>query len=292
MDEGRPTGADGARRVDVGSGAAHGTDRHADTRRRAVVHGREPLPTRVADVPSLPRTYDDALAQGLAELGVSLSSEARERIDGHVRLLLAWTTAINLTAIRDPAEIAVVHVVDSLAGLAPLRDRGIDRFVDLGSGGGFPGLPLAAALPAHAALLVDSVRKKAGFLRVAVAATGLTPTVTAVATRAEALAADPRQRGTWPAVTARAVAALPELVELAFPLLAPDGILLAWKRGDITAELDATGRATAALGGGTIEVREVDVEALAGHLLVVVTKRGPTSPSFPREPAIRRRRPW
>jgi 16S rRNA (guanine527-N7)-methyltransferase len=257
-----------------------------------VVHGREPLPTRVADVPRAPRAYGEALDAGLAELGITLEQETRDRIDGHVRLLLAWTSAINLTSIRDPAAIAVAHVIDSLTGLAPLRDRGIDRFVDLGSGGGFPGLPLAAALPAGRALLVDSVRKKVGFLGVVVAATGLAPAVIAVTARAEALGADPHERGTWPAVTARAVATLPELVELAFPLLAPDGILVAWKRGDIAAEIDATRRAADALGGGTIEVLETGVVALAGHVLVVATKRGPTPPGFPREPAVRRRRPW
>ena len=100
---------------------------------------REPLPTRVEDTPPLPPAYDAALDAGLADLGVTLPPGARQAIDGHARLLLAWTTAINLTAIRDPAEVATAHVVDSLSALAVLRDRGVDRFIDLGSGGGYPG---------------------------------------------------------------------------------------------------------------------------------------------------------
>src|SRR6185369_17877151 len=163
--------------------------------------------------------YDDALADGLDALGIVLSAEAREAIDGHVRLLLAWTGAINLTAIRDPAAIAIRHVVDSLTGLAILRDRGIDRFVDLGSGGGFPGIPLAAALPADRALLIDSIGKKVRFLETVVAAVGLGGHVAAEPARSESLASNRADRGRWPAVTARAVAPLAELIELALPLL-------------------------------------------------------------------------
>jgi len=115
----------------------------------------DPLPTRVDGLPDLPATYAAALDPALTALGVALEPPARRAIDDHVRLLLAWNAAINLTAVRDPAEIAVRHVADSLTGLAALRAAGADRFVDLGSGGGFPGIPLAAALPADRALLVD-----------------------------------------------------------------------------------------------------------------------------------------
>jgi 16S rRNA (guanine527-N7)-methyltransferase len=176
----------------------------------------------------LPAAYHDGLDAGLSALGLVLDPDARAAIDGHVRLLLAWTGAINLTAIRDPAGIAIRHVLDSLTGLAVLRGRAIDRFVDLGSGGGFPGIPLAAALPAERALLIDSIGKKVRFLATAVGAVGLGERVTAEAARSESLAARRADRGAWPAVTARAVGALAELVEQALPLLRPDGILVAW----------------------------------------------------------------
>ena len=116
--------------------------------------------------------------------------------------------------------------------------------------------------------------------------------VEAAPVRAEALAADARHRGRWPAVTARAVAGLADLVELAVPLLEPGGALVAWKRGEIGEELAAADRALAALGGGAVEVHPVDVPGLAGHRLVVVTARGRVPTGYPRDPAARRRRPW
>jgi 16S rRNA (guanine527-N7)-methyltransferase len=253
---------------------------------------REPLPTDVSGTPTLPQAYDAALDGGLADLRLRLTAGARTAIDGHARLLLAWTESINLTAIRDPATVALAHVVDSLAAVEPLRQRGIDRFVDLGSGGGYPGIPLAVALPAARALLIDPVGKKARFLSTAIAAVGLRATVEAAAVRAEALAGDARHRGRWPAVTARAVGSLAELVELAFPLLEPRGVLVAWKRGDIDGELVAAEAAAAALGGGTFEIRSVGVTGLEGHRLVLATAHGRAPDTYPRDPAVRRRRPW
>lgn len=250
---------------------------------------REPLPTRVEDLPALPPAYVDVLDAGLEELDLALDPAVRQAIDGHVRLLLAWTGYINLTSIREPADVALHHVLDSLSVLVPLRRRGIGRFVDIGSGGGLPGIPLAVALPAERALLVESVGKKAGFLEVAVAALDLTGRVAVEPRRAEDVARDPRDRERWPAVTARAVAALPELVELAFPLLTPGGVLVAWKRGAIDAELDGAAAILDGLGGGRIEVLDAGLTGLPGHRLVVVEKTGRTGDSWPRDPAVRRR---
>jgi 16S rRNA (guanine527-N7)-methyltransferase len=205
-------------------------------------------------------------------------------------LLLAWNAAINLTAIREPADIALRHVVDSLAAAALLGDVG--GFVDLGSGGGFPGIPLAAALPVERVALVDSVGKKAAFLAAAVEAAGLTERVGVAAARAEQLASEVRHRERWPAVTARAVGSLAELSELAFPLLTVGGRLVAWKRGDIAAEMVAARGAVGAMGGGSIDQHAVKVTGLQGHVLVVVTKRGRTPAEYPRDPAVRRREPW
>jgi len=144
-------------------------------------------------------------------------------IDDHVRMLLAWNGAINLSGIRAPDLIARDHVLDSLTALPLLRRAGIAEFVDLGSGGGYPGLPLAIALPARRALLVESIGKKARFLDVAITALGLADRVSVAAARAESIAAEPRHRGRWPAVVSRAVADLTELSELALPLLATAG---------------------------------------------------------------------
>jgi 16S rRNA (guanine527-N7)-methyltransferase len=223
---------------------------------------------------------------------MALSGVERDAIDAHIRLLLAWNAAINLTAIREPGAVATAHVIDSLTAQPILREREIPSFIDLGSGGGFPGLPLAIVMPGVHAVLADSVGKKVRFLDVVVEAVGLDGRVETYPWRVEELAANPYQRERWPAVTARAVASLADLVELAFPLLEPGGILIAWKRGDIESELSAAGRALAPLGGGTLETRTVTVPSLPGHCLVVVGKEGRTPDRFPRDPAQRRRSPW
>ena len=277
---------------DAGSGARTargGTDRQEECLDRP----RDPLPTRVEACPPLPAAYHDALDGALAAIGVVLDRPAREAIDGHVRLLLAWNTAINLTSVRDPAEIAIRHVADSLTAVDVVRAAGVEAVLDVGSGGGFPGIPLAAAVASSEALLIDSVGKKARFLGVAAEAIGLGGRVRVGSVRAEALAADPRHRGRWPAVTARAVAPLAELVELAFPLLAPGGMLIAWKGGDLDGELAAARRAIDGLHGGSIEVRPIALAAFIGHCLVVVRRGRQAVPvAYPRDTAVRRRRPW
>jgi 16S rRNA (guanine527-N7)-methyltransferase len=172
-----------------------------------------------------------------------------------------------------------------------LRAAGIDSFLDIGSGGGYPSLPLASAV-AGEVMLVESVAKKARFLEAAVVALGLAGRVSVAARRAEEVAHDPHQRERWPAVTARAVGSLADLVELAFPLLTTTGLLVAWKSEGVDAELAAARRATRALGGGELAVHPVPIERLAGHRLVVATKRGRSPDAYPRDPAARRRRPW
>ena len=239
----------------------------------------------------MPAAYGHALDTGLADIGVVLAADQREAIDGHVRLLLAWNDAVNLTRIREPAAMAIGHVVDSLTALPVLRARSVDRFVDLGSGGGYPGLPLAIAAPAHA-VLADSIGKKVRFLDALVDALELRGRVETYAGRAETLARDGRHRERWPAVTTRAVASMPELTELAFPLLAPGGVVIAWKRGDMADELAAARRAVAALGGGSLETRDVVAASLSGHCLVIARKDGRTPNRYPRDTAQRRRSPW
>jgi 16S rRNA (guanine527-N7)-methyltransferase len=243
------------------------------------------------DLPPLPAAYGEVLDAGLAALGLTLDPEAREAIDGHARLLLAWTGSINLTAIRVPAEVARLHVLDSLSAVPLLRARGATALLDLGSGGGYPGLPLAVALGLARALLVDSIAKKVAFLETAIAATGLGSRVAAERARAEDLARDPRDRGAWPVVVARAVGSLAELVEVGLPLVAPGGVLVAWKRAPLDDELAVAARALAALGAGPVSVVPAGVPGLESHRLVVVPRDGAIEDRFPRDPAERRRRP-
>ncbi len=273
----------GARKEDVGSGAS------GRRQIRQSLPERVPLPTRVNDLAPLPPQYEAALAAGLRSIPADLTPEQAALIADHVRLLLAWNGAINLTAIREPEAIATSHVLDSLAALPILRSAGVEEFVDLGSGAGYPGLPLAVVLPARRALLVDSVGKKARFLAVVVEALGLAGSIAVAPVRAETLAADPAHRGQWPAVLARAVADLGELAELALPLLRVGGLLVAWKRLPIDHEQFAARAPLRILGGALVERASVSVPGLEDHALLVIEKIGPTADRFPREPRARRR---
>jgi 16S rRNA (guanine527-N7)-methyltransferase len=257
---------------------------------------REPLPTVVDATPPLPATYHDALAAGLPQLSVELPVAALAAIEGHVRLLLAWTAAINLTAIRDPTAVATAHVLDSLTAVPWLTARASPSLLDLGSGGGFPGVPLAAALPDADVALLESVAKKARFLEASTTATQLAPRVRVISARAEAVARARDHREAWSVVTARAVATSAELVELAFPLLAPGGSLLAWKGAVVDDELAAARRAVAALGGGRIDIipGPTRIPELHGHVILVATRSvtGRMPDAYPRDPSARTRRPW
>jgi len=277
-------------------------------------HSRESLPTCVNGLEPLPAGYWEAIRAGLPAIRAGLPaisggsgggsfsgsgsgddpgvSEAQlQAIGDHVRLLVAWNGAINLSGIRAPNTIARDQVLDSLTALPLLRRAGVEEFLDIGSGGGFPGLPLAMALPARRALLVESVGKKVRFLATAVEATGLGDHVAVAATRAETLAADPRHRGHWQAVLARAVADMTELAELALPLLQIGGLLVAWKRQPINDELARADSAIHQLRGRLIRLQPVVVPGLEDHVLVVVEKLAETPGEFPRDPAARRRRP-
>ena len=254
--------------------------------------GREPLPTRIQDLPMLPPRTGRAGTRPRATSASTLDSRPARPSTDTSGCCSRGRTRINLTAIREPAAVATAHVVDSLSAVPVLRERAADRILDLGSGGGFPGLPIAAACPARPSTWSEPIGKKAGFLRTVVEATGLAERVTVRARRAEALAADRARRGSWSVVIARAVASTADLVELAFPLLGRGGVLIAWKRGDLDAELGAARRAVDALGGGTVEVRDVALADLPGHRLVVATRRGDVPAAYPRDPAARRRRPW
>jgi 16S rRNA (guanine527-N7)-methyltransferase len=268
---------------------------------------RAPLPLDPGGLPALGPAFDTTLDDGLAALDISLTNGARAAIDAHARLLMAWNAAINLTALRTPEAIARLHVVDSLSALPLLRETANERdesgrtLLDLGSGGGYPGLPLAVALPFRHAALLDSIGKKARFLQAAADAAAAAmskagetpPRVGAIAGRAEELAADPTHREAWDVVTARAVGALAEVVELALPLLRLGGQLVCWKRDDgrgtLQAELDAAQLVSGTLGGGAPRVLRVAAPDPTTHRLVQVTKERRTPPRFPRGPAERRR---
>lgn len=192
------------------------------------------------------------------------------------------------TAVREPLEVLDVHVADSLAGLAVSELREARTIADLGAGAGFPGLPLAAALPDARVQLVESAGRKADFLDLAREAMGL-ENVAVVRQRAEGWAPG---LGTCDVVTVRALAALPVLVEYAAPLLRPGGALVAWK-GEVGVEEAArAARAAAVLGLEPLPTRSsVPYRGSRHRTLHLFRKVEPTPAGYPRRPGIAVKRP-
>jgi 16S rRNA (guanine527-N7)-methyltransferase len=290
-------------RKDPGTEPAGGEPRNPSSFPRQTP-SRQPLPGSPTGLPPLGEEFWAIVDGGLTNLGVELSPGARGAIGVHAQLLLAWNASINLTALRSADQIARGHVLDSLSAVRLLRRLGGGRLLDLGSGAGYPGLPLAVALPAARAALVDSVRKKRAFLEVAArAATAAIaalreqpPDIVTLAERVEDLADEADHRERWDIVVARAVGSLAEVVELSLPLLVIGGHLVAWKRrssdGSLEREVAAAGRVLQATGGGQPRLEEVPGIAragLGGHVLVTVRKVRPTPDRYPRPPAERRR---
>jgi 16S rRNA (guanine527-N7)-methyltransferase len=192
------------------------------------------------------------------------------------------------TTVRDPEAAADRHVADSLVALELPAARAARHLADIGSGAGWPGLALAAALPAARVALVESAARHCRYLDRAVAASGLT-NVDVVHARVEEWE---EGCGTHDLVTARALAALPVVVEYAAPLLAEGGHLVAWK-GEMAADEATDGVAAAkAVGLEPVEVRDVDPYPHASRrTLHVFRKIAPTPPRYPRRPGMAVKRP-
>lgn len=223
--------------------------------------------------------------------GVTLAVETAGKLVRLTELVLAANAGIRLTSITAWDEVLAKHLLDSLAPLAlGTGPRPGQQTADLGSGGGFPGLVLAAVLPDVSFTLIEATRKKADFLAATAAILNLDNVRVWPYRAEEAGLAEGREA--FALVLARAVADLPVLVELAHPLLKIGGILLAWKGPEGGAEIEAAAGALDRLGG---EIRETKSYALPGGMgrrsLIAVVKSGPTPPGFPRRPGMAEKRP-
>jgi 16S rRNA (guanine527-N7)-methyltransferase len=228
------------------------------------------------------------VATRLAQLAdrYALPAVAVERLALLLDLIAEEPGAI--TSVRDPVRGVDVHVADSLAALDLPEVRDARRFADLGSGGGFPGLALAVALPDARVVLVESVGRKCAFLRYAVQSLELA-NVEVVNARGEAW---PEGLNGHDVITARALAPLPVLVEYAAPLLRIGGVLVAWK-GHRDAAEEADGAAAAAsLGMSDPRAHRVSpFDGAGARHLYLSSKVSPTPPNYPRRTGMARKRP-
>jgi 16S rRNA (guanine527-N7)-methyltransferase len=166
------------------------------------------------------------IVEGAAQLGVAVSPFQAEQMAIHGQEMMAWNRRTNLTAITDPVEVAVKHFLDSLAGIDEIPQQA--RMLDLGSGGGFPGLPLKVMRPQQSMTLVDGVRKKISFIKHVIRVLQLQH-IDARHIRAEELVGELDPQGRFEVVTCRAVGELKSLLPLVRPLVAPDGVVILYK---------------------------------------------------------------
>ena len=225
------------------------------------------------------------------QLNINLTINQIEAFNEYVEELIKWNQKINLTAITTPEEMEVKHLIDSLTCLLAMDISKAKTVIDVGTGAGFPGIPLKIVNPAMKLTLVESIRKKAEFCQHIVSNLGLKQT-TVLSTRIENIGQDPNHREIYDYALARAVASLPTLAEYLLPLVKIDGQAIAQKGKNIKEELIAAQYAIGILGGEfetTINFQLPDINEYRN--LVVLRKVRPTPSKFPRRPGIPSKNP-
>mgnify|MGYP000454797321 CR=1 FL=1 len=217
------------------------------------------------------------LRQGLETLG--LPTDAIPQLQRYAELLLETNKVMNLTAITDPGDVATLHFLDcaALLTLADFRGKSV---VDVGTGAGFPGMPLRLVEPSIRLTLLDSLGKRVNFLQTVCDELGLTD-VACIHGRAEEFAA--QHRGGYDLAVSRAVASLPVLAELCLPLVKVGGSFLAMKSVESDPELQEARSAIAQLGGAVEDVTDYTIPGTeVTHRVVRIRKERPTPAGFPR----------
>ena len=205
-----------------------------------------------------------------------LTDDACDKFVAYYAMLIDWNTRMNLTAITAPEDVVKKHFADSLAALPFLPDGA--KIVDVGTGAGFPGIPLLIVRPDLRLTLVDSLQKRVTFLEAVLETLHLS--ATCVHARAEDFGRLPMQRGHYDFAVSRAVASLPVLLELTVPLLKVGGKSICYK-GDAAAELGSAKRALHLL---HTEASVVEVPSDYGvRSLLICTKKAPTPAAYPRK---------
>lgn len=237
------------------------------------------------------------LRAGCTELDIPLSAEQVAQFDRYYELLIEWNARFNLTAITDYRDVQTKHYLDSLAAL-PIIAEELNlplarplHLADVGTGAGFPGLPLKIAAPRLKLALMDGTGKKIQFLQAVVADLRL-DSVSYVQGRAEELGRLPAHRGQYDLVTARAVAPLNTLAEYLLPLVRRDGLAVVYKGPSAAEEFIAARKAIEVLGGETVRFAPLRVPYLdEQRFLLLIKKVRPTPNLYPRGQGLARKKP-
>lgn len=225
-------------------------------------------------------------------LDIALTQEQVAQFSTYAEMLLAWNQRLNLTAVRTSHGVEKIHFVDSLSVILVTGSLSGKRLIDVGSGAGFPGIPLKIVFPDLVLTLVESVQKKAAFMNEVVKTLGLEG-VTVLDERAETLAKDAVHREQYDWALARAVAELGVLIEYLAPFCKVNGRLLAMKGPDYSRELEAGQTAIEKLNVTHEQTYTVPAQLTEDRerYLLVFKKMGKTPLTFPRRPGMATKRP-
>ncbi len=223
----------------------------------------------------------DFLRQTALEMGIELSESQLERFAIYGQELVSYNEKVNLTAITDPEGIAIKHFVDSIALNKLYEIPHGASLADVGTGAGFPSLPLGVVRPDLKITLIDSLAKRITFLQLISKLLGQKNTT--IHARAEQAGIDPKLREKFDVVTARAVAELRVLCEYCLPFVKVGGVLLALKGPDCGEEIGNAANAVSILGGGELQTKEYTLPDGSGRTLVIIKKLSPTPAKYPRQ---------
>ena len=231
------------------------------------------------------------LQSAATDFGITLTNEQCNLFAGYYEMLIAWNERINLTTITAPRDVAVKHIIDSLAAYSAEDFATNGEAIDIGTGAGFPGIPLKIYRPEIAITLVDSLAKRVHFLDEVISSLQLNG-IRTVHARAEDLGHDKDYRERFATACSRAVAPLNVLCEYALPLLKTGGKFVALKGAKHEEELTEAERAIKLLGGGKANVREIHLPGLDDVRAVISIEKVQCSPAkYPRRAGIPKRQP-
>lgn len=233
----------------------------------------------------------DKFKQGLDELGITLGDIQMNQFLQYYELLVEWNSFMNLTGITEFEDVVTRHFLDSLALVKGCDLKKINRMIDIGTGAGFPGIPLKIAFPNMQVVLLDSLNKRIKFLEEVISVTGL-KNINTIHGRAEDFAKQEQYREKFDLCVSRAVANLSTLSEYCLPYVSVKGQFISYKSGKVEQELKDSARAIEVLGG---EIRETIYFPLADtdmeRSLVIVEKVKKTQKKYPRRAGLPTKEP-